>query len=687
MATVTKEDLIPLLLRPWEPISTTKKTKKGRIAYILPANFVDERYHHLGHHGHPISSEVRQVPVNDLSADQKHTIDKVAKKLGRSDQVSFFNLKHQKITVELINIFLEQKTLPDLLSAAAYARDRVNPYLFNYALSSTILHREDTACLELPAFVSIFPERFIQSDALELARHEGNYVRSHDRKSIVIPWDYSATDKEPEHRLAYFREDIGVNSHHWHWHLVYPYHGPFSNKDRRGELFYYMHRQMVARYNVERFCNKLPRVERLMDFRGRMREAYYPKINAAKYPGRPAFQKLHNLDRDDTQLDVADMEIWRNRILNAITSGKVMMPNGQVGTLAGIDALGDMIEASPEKSPNFAYYGNIHNEGHDMISVVHDPDFRNLENAGVMSATETAMRDPIFYRWHAFIDFLFQRYKSTLSAYTRQDLSFQDIIIHDVKVETDAESTKNIFHTSWLQSDVDVSGGLDFKGDGTVNVRFTHLTHAEFKYNIHYENKGPERTGTCRIFLAPKFNEAKKKWTFNQQRLFMVELDRFPVHLYAGTNNIVRKSQDSSVTISFDRIFNRTDESKTDECPTDFCRCGWPHYMLIPKGTPEGFPCELFVMISNDNLSGDVKSSCNEDALSYCGSKDGKKFPDTRAMGFPFDRQSDGATLEEFIQPHKQTAYTNMHVIDVKIQLKNEFKVDERDQTRPTLLL
>ena len=55
---------------------------------------------------------------------------------------------------------------------------------------------------------------------------------------------------EPEQTLAYFREDVGVNSHHFHWHLVYPFMGPeprFYDKDRRGELFYYMHEQMLAR--------------------------------------------------------------------------------------------------------------------------------------------------------------------------------------------------------------------------------------------------------------------------------------------------------------------------------------------------------------------------------------------------------------------------------------------------------
>ena len=70
------------------------------------------------------------------------------------------------------------------------------------------------------------------------------------RQAVVeIPVNYTASDLELEHRVAYFREDMGINLHHWHWHLVYPNVGTqqMINKDRRGELFYYMHQQIVAR--------------------------------------------------------------------------------------------------------------------------------------------------------------------------------------------------------------------------------------------------------------------------------------------------------------------------------------------------------------------------------------------------------------------------------------------------------
>lgn len=141
------------------------------------------------------------------------------------------------------------RNVDDLLSVAVYARDRVNPYLFNYALSAAVLHRKDTADVKLPSFLQTFPDKYFDSKIFPQAREEIILVPDEVRTPIAIKRDYTATDLDEEHRMAYFREDLGVNIHHWHWHLVYPTEGNTEqvNKNRRGELFYYMHQQIIAR--------------------------------------------------------------------------------------------------------------------------------------------------------------------------------------------------------------------------------------------------------------------------------------------------------------------------------------------------------------------------------------------------------------------------------------------------------
>lgn len=98
----------------------------------------------------------------------------------------------------------------------------------------------------MPTVLEQFPDQFVDCSVFPRAREEGSLVEREKREPLQLQLNYTASIREPEQRLAYFREDIGVNIHHYHWHLVYPGDGPLEivNKDRRGELFYYMHSQV-----------------------------------------------------------------------------------------------------------------------------------------------------------------------------------------------------------------------------------------------------------------------------------------------------------------------------------------------------------------------------------------------------------------------------------------------------------
>lgn len=74
----------------------------------------------------------------------------------------------------------------------------------------------------------------------------------------------------------------------------------------------------------------------------------------------------------------------------------------------------------------------------------------------------------------------------------------------------------------------------------------------------------------------------------------------FSVLVKPGYTKIVRSSKDSSVTIPFKQTYrDLTQVTEVKQEETRFCGCGWPHNLLIPKGKLEGYPCELFVMISD----------------------------------------------------------------------------------------
>lgn len=66
------------------------------------------------------------------------------------------------------------------------------------------------------------------------------------------------------------------------------------------------------------------------------------------------------------------------------------------------------------------------------------------------------------------------------------------------------------------------------------------------------------------------------------------------------------------MTIPFERTFRDLSERPGGGSTLqqfNFCGCGWPHHMLVPKGSKEGFPMELFVMVS-DYKDDAVSTAC-----------------------------------------------------------------------------
>ncbi|KAJ3650840.1 hypothetical protein Zmor_016918 [Zophobas morio] len=673
----TKKNLALLFERPREPVFIAKGDKKT--VFDVPNEYLNDRYKPLG-----VSLSNRFAE----DAEERVQVKKISippfgeiLELERDENFSLFIPKHRRVAGKLIDIFLGMRNVDDLLSVATYARDRVNPYLFNYALSVAILHRPDTQDIDLPTFIESFPDKYVDAKVFAKAREEATVVPEGSRTPIEIPKDYTASDLEVEHRLAYFREDLGINLHHWHWHLVYPFEAAREvvAKNRRGELFYYMHQQIIARYNYERLCNKLKRATRFNDWTKGIEEAYFPKLDSLvasrSWPARVANQRIRDLNREVDQIkqDVDDLKRWSDRIYAAIHQGSVTDERGRTISLTeneGIDILGNMIESSI-LSPNRTFYGDLHNMGHVFVSYIHDPDHRHLESFGVMGDSATAMRDPVFYRWHSYIDDIFQEYKATLPRYSENQLNYPGITVSNIEIQSQG-SPKNTFNTFWQQSDVDLSRGMDFQPRGSVFVRFTHLQHQPFTYKITVNNQANgNRRGTCRIFMAPKNDERGNPWLFRDQKIMFIELDKFTVNLKQGQNTITRASTQSSVTIPFERTFRNLDLNRPQGgealAQFNFCGCGWPAHMLIPKGTPEGLASQLFVMISNyedDKVDQKIDGVCN-DAGSYCGIKD-KLYPDRRSMGYPFDRmpRTGVDTLQQFLTP-------NMRVQDVTVKFSN----------------
>ncbi|HKF36641.1 MAG TPA: tyrosinase family protein [Ktedonobacteraceae bacterium] len=249
----------------------------------------------------------------------------------------------------------------------------------------------------------------------------------------------------PEDRLDFWREDPLLNEHHEHWHLVYPT-APISDTqessspgdkyhlgNRHGELFAYMHQQMLARYDAERLAVGLARVEQFDRYVVPIPQGYNPGPLAlwdgglwTAFRARPRGATLSDLTADGLGgrlgAKLAEQATFRDRLLAAAQNGYYELAGSQIP--ATIDTQGNTEEANRNSvdyyqrgdARNFQVYGNHHNIGH-----LHFMLFDNVNPIGVMGTTATAIRDPVFFRWHKHVDALFQALQQNLAPYDFSD--------------------------------------------------------------------------------------------------------------------------------------------------------------------------------------------------------------------------------------------------------------------------
>lgn len=88
----------------------------------------------------------------------------------------------------------------------------------------------------------------------------------------------------------------------------------------------------------------------------------------------------------------------------------------------------------------------------------------------------------------------------------------------------------------------------------------------------------------------------------------LIEFGYFPVR--SGANTVERRSVESTVTIPYEQTFRNLTTNRPASGDSlegfNYCGCGWPQHMLIAKGNAEGFPCDLFVMVT-DNRNDTVR--------------------------------------------------------------------------------
>jgi len=550
---------------------------------------------------------------------------------------SLFNTRQREEALMLAHVLLNCDDFATMKSNAAYFREHMNEGEFVYALYIAVTHSEHTEGIVLPPLYEVIPHLFTHAEVIQKAK---------SAKMTQTPgkfeMDFTGSRSNPEQRVAYFGEDIGMNSHHVHWHMDFPFWWDGHKIDRKGELFFWAHHQLSARFDAERLSNHLHVVDPLY-WDHPIAEGFAPHTSyrhGGEFPSRPDDKVFEDVDG---VARVRDMKIVESRIQDAIDSGFVVDSDGNSITLDvehGIDILGDIIESSTY-SPNPRYYGALHNTAHILLGRQCDPHGKFALPPGVMEHFETATRDPSFFRLHKYMNNIIKEYKNTLPPYTAEELGYSNAEIVSVGVEGELV-------TYFENFEFDLLNGMDFSEtveDIPISTYVNRLNHEDFSFTADVKANADE-LATVRIFMCPKYDSNHVEYTLDEARWGCIQVDKFWTELHAGDNHLVRKSSDSSVAIpdrpSFATLIKEANDAIATESdmPEHNARaCGLPQRLLLPKGNTEGMDFELFVSITSgdDAVVADMATNDHGGNYGYCGIK-GQKYPDKRAMGYPLDR-------------------------------------------------
>merc|ERR1712198_786670 len=564
--------------------------------------------------------------------------------LEKEHWFSLFNPRHRQEALMLFDVFMHCKSWTCVVGNAAYFRERMNAGEFIYALYVAVIHSDLGTGIVLPPLYEVTPHMFTNSEIIQKA-----YTAMMTRTPSKFKMEFTGSLKNKEQRVAYFGEDIGMNVHHVTWHMDLPFWWTDNygkHLDRKGELFFWAHHQLSARFDIERISNYLDFVDELQ-WDQPITEGFAPHTSykyGGEFPPRPDNARFEDVDG---VARVRDMLIIESRIRDAIAHGYIVDKEGHTISIMdehGIDVLGDVIEFSMY-SPNVQYYGALHNLAHIMLGRQGDPHGKFNMPPGVMEHFETATRDPSFFRLHRYMDNIFKEHKDTLPPYTQEELTFQGVAVDNIVVDGRLE-------TSFEDFEFDLSNAVDHPEDEDVDIKayVDRLNHREFSYNIDVLNyNGYEVLSSFRIYMCPRYDNSMQNMTIDHGRWHCIEMDKFWKTLKTGTNHVVRKSDESSVTFpdvpSLKTIMERTNEALENGRTLDMHEyersCDLPNRMLLPKGKKDGLEMYLGVYVSDGSQDRNGEHVEGEElggTHSHCGVH-GEVYPDMRPLGYPLDRR------------------------------------------------
>lgn len=356
---------------------------------------------------------------------------------------SIFNPLHLQQAEKVWNVFFDladkavsvNESIKAVLKLYRELQQAENPELLNHALLVFIAHHPAGRLLPVPSILIRDPGKIVPSEPMNATV---NTLAGASKLKTAMAVD-DVDSKET--LLNWFREDPLANEHHQHWHVVYPAFGLRGGiKDRQGELFLYMHQQMLARYDAERIATGLSRVRAHSDYSKPIEYGYNPGAilsNSAEINITPFFTVTHftprtpgpmfkNFDVETAKKKLEKFNALKEKFDEAVKNGRLKKGNKQIVITPHL--LGSTLEPTLDATDEEFYETTVpiqfglHGTGHLIVAFSENPNIPDVDRTdmGVMGDPATAIRDPFFWEWHKHIDdFSFQWQEAQL----KHDLS------------------------------------------------------------------------------------------------------------------------------------------------------------------------------------------------------------------------------------------------------------------------
>ncbi|XP_061391293.1 arylphorin subunit A4-like [Musca vetustissima] len=518
-------------------------------------------------------------------------------------------------------------------------------------------------------------EHHIERDNMLVLNKDSKYMDlMKDVKMFYMPVDYTRDvyffNKESE--LSYFTEDVEWNAFWYYFNMdYYPYLDGEDfglKKDRRGEYYFYVIRQMLARYYMERLSHGYGEIPEFSFFT-EVEYGYDPQLinyNGVGYSYRKNYYEYETYGNFDYMYYIIN---FFTRVEEIITQGYFKTYDGKMIDMRkpeSIEYLGDIMQGNYDNYDKyFATFWYMY--AHMYFAHIDDTEFYIHPN--VFLNYETMMRDPMFYMIYKKITDVFFEFYEYIEPYTHKELYFPGVEIEDVKV-SELVTYFDLFDfdvTNLLNDKMTFVDG-QFVWDKMLMGRQMRLNHKDFDFEYTIKSDKDQKV-VVRAFLGPKFDEHGRMLSLKENRENFIEIDEFYYELKSGVNTFKRSSKDFYWTTDDRTTYTElykfvmmAYEGKY-EFPLDFSEphCGFPDRLILPRGWEKGMPMQFFFFVYPFTATYEPYS------FNYnysCGIGSGTRHIDEKPFGYPFDRE---INEYEFFVP-------NMYFKDVKIYYENTFE-------------